>query len=194
MALARMWKVDWPASRLHDFAATFGSDVPFFLHGPSSICTGRGEIVRPTPPPAKARFAVLVLSGIECSTPKVYGQFDAMKLGQAPGVMQEEDWRAWSELPADELLPRLVNDLESPAYEMSTDLAALRSNVERVWNNKIVRMSGSGSTLFTLCDEEAEATDLASRAKAGLQIDAKAVRLAPAVNMSSASLSGRSGS
>jgi 4-diphosphocytidyl-2C-methyl-D-erythritol kinase len=55
-------------------------------------------------------------------------------------------------------------------------------------------MSGSGSTLFTLSDEEAEATDLASRAKAELQIDAKAVRLAPAVNISSASLSRRSGS
>src|SRR5688500_7567428 len=120
IALARIWKVDWPASRLSDLAARFGSDVPFFLHGPSSICTGRGEVVRPTPQPAKAKFAVLALPGIELATPKVYAHFDAMNLGDDQAIAREEDWVAWSKLSADELLPRLVNDLEPPAYAMSS--------------------------------------------------------------------------
>src|SRR2546421_11088501 len=41
MALAAMWKLDWSPRRLSDFAAKFGSDVPFFFPGPSSICTRR---------------------------------------------------------------------------------------------------------------------------------------------------------
>jgi 4-diphosphocytidyl-2-C-methyl-D-erythritol kinase len=184
MALAAMWKVDWPRLRLSEFASQFGSDVPFFLHGPSSICTGRGELVRPTPPPAIARFAVLLLSGIELATPKVYGQLDAMGGSDDAAIARDEDWPGWSKLPADQLLPRLVNDLEAPAYALSPQLLELRGRAERCWNNKIVRMSGSGSTLFTLCDDEAQANELASRARAELQIDAKVVRLAPAVNVS----------
>ena len=34
-------------AQLMHYALQLGSDVPFFLHGPSSICTGRGEIVQP---------------------------------------------------------------------------------------------------------------------------------------------------
>src|SRR5687767_2502066 len=46
-ALSAMWKLDWSANRMAEFAAQFGSDVPFFFYGPSSVCTGRGEVVRP---------------------------------------------------------------------------------------------------------------------------------------------------
>jgi 4-diphosphocytidyl-2-C-methyl-D-erythritol kinase len=191
MALAAMWKLKWSASKLAEFSARLGSDVPFFFHGPSSICTGRGEIVRPTPPPARAKFAVLVLSDIVMPTPKVYAAFDAMKLGSdaalgaALGAALDAppDFAEWAKLPADELMPLLVNDLEAPAFSLEPKLAATRAALEKLWNGKIVRMSGSGSSLFTLCDAEAEAIVLAGQT-AGMKVRAKVVRLAPAANMS----------
>src|SRR5262245_18066788 len=36
---------------LMSLAAQLGSDVAFFLHGGTALCTGRGEIVRPLQPP-----------------------------------------------------------------------------------------------------------------------------------------------
>ena len=40
--LARLWQLDWPIERLEEVAASVGSDVPFFLHGGTARCRGRG--------------------------------------------------------------------------------------------------------------------------------------------------------
>ena len=183
LALAAMWKLDWSASKLAEFSTRLGSDVPFFFHGPSSICTGRGEIVRPTPPPARAKFAVLVLSDIAMPTPKVYATLDALKLGSDAALSSPPDFAEWAKLSADELMQRLVNDLEAPAFHLQPKLAATRTALEKLWNGKIVRMSGSGSSLFTLCDEQSQAQELAGKANGqaieGAKVIAKVVRLAP---------------
>jgi 4-diphosphocytidyl-2-C-methyl-D-erythritol kinase len=51
VALNRLWALNWQSNQLAEVAAQLGSDVAFFLHGPSSICTSRGEVVEPTPAP-----------------------------------------------------------------------------------------------------------------------------------------------
>jgi 4-diphosphocytidyl-2C-methyl-D-erythritol kinase len=94
-------------------------------------------------------------------------------------IATQPDWVAWSKMPADDLLARLVNDLEAPAFAIQPALKKLRTDLQRVWNGKIVRMSGSGSTLFTLCDDAESAKDLASRANSELRITTKVVQLAP---------------
>ena len=174
-ALAAMWKLDWSAARMAEFAAQFGSDVPFFFHGPSSVCTGRGEIVRPIGPPA-VKFAVLVLPAIEMPTADVYRRFDEMS-GDDEAIAQEPPWQEWKNLAADELLPRLVNDLEPPAFAMKPELNELRRSLEGLWK-KIVRMSGSGSSLFTLCDDEENANELGASAQKNLRVNAITVRIA----------------
>ena len=153
--LNQLWNAGWDAHELAKLGATLGSDLPFFFHGPSSICTGRGEIVRPTPRPA-ARWAVLILPGIHMPTPAVYKQFDQLRLVDEARLRDEPDWAAWAKLPATELLPLLVNDLEAPAFALSPALGELRAAAERGLGRP-VRMSGSGSSLFTLFDERAEA-------------------------------------
>ncbi|MEO6434818.1 MAG: 4-(cytidine 5'-diphospho)-2-C-methyl-D-erythritol kinase [Tepidisphaeraceae bacterium] len=182
IGLNRLWKLDWPAARLAGLAAQLGSDVPFFLGGSSSICTGRGEIVRPTPPPipmgGPEPWAVLVLPKIEVSTPAVYRRFDEMKLGSEQVLRDEPDWLAWSKLSAAELMSRLVNDLEPPAFSLRPELGELRQALERQLG-RVVRMSGSGSSLFTLCDSMDEARTLAGEAMGKLNVGTMAVPLAP---------------
>jgi 4-diphosphocytidyl-2-C-methyl-D-erythritol kinase len=159
LGLNALWKSGRPAKFLSEFAGRFGSDLPFFLHGPSSICSGRGEIVRPIAPPA-AKWAVLILPPIHMPTADVYRKFDAMGLGRNEDIEQEPDWNAWSKLGAVELLGKLVNDLEPPAFAISPELAAFREKIEQ-WAKRPVRMSGSGSSLFTFFDtlEEAEGAE-----------------------------------
>ena len=160
MAVATLWGVD-DLPLLADVAASVGSDVPFFLYGPSSVCRGRGELVLPVAPPAVARFAVLVLPGIEMPTGAVYKRFDDMGMGSVtdgdPGV------GAWAFLPAVDLMGHLVNDLEPPAFDLRPELGELRDRLERDLRQP-VRMSGSGSTLFTLYDDHGSAADAADRA------------------------------
>ena len=185
-ALATMWKLDWSRKRLSDFAAKFGSDLSFFFFGPSAICTGRGEIVRPIAPPT-ASHAVLMLPAIEMPTPAVYRRFDEMNLGAAgnEAIANEPDFASWTTLKSDALLAELVNDLEAPAFAIRPELGELRATLERGLK-KVVRMSGSGSSLFTLCDDGDSAERLAAQVRDGMNlanVSVMTVRLAPAGDM-----------
>jgi 4-diphosphocytidyl-2C-methyl-D-erythritol kinase len=183
IGLNALWKLDWPASRLSEIAARIGSDVPFFLCGASSVCTGRGEVVRAAPAP-DMKWATLVLPKIDMPTPAVYRRFDEMNLGREESVHGQVDWPAWSKLAAAELMPLLVNDLEPAAFSLRPELGELRSKLQRELSH-IVRMSGSGSSLFTLCDDADSAASLAKRASASAGVDAMAVAVAPAAKSKS---------
>jgi 4-diphosphocytidyl-2-C-methyl-D-erythritol kinase len=159
LAVAQLWGVD-DLPLLAEVAAAVGSDVPFFLFGPSSICRGRGELVLPVAAPAVARHALLVLPGIEMPTVAVYRRFDEMGLGSdTTGDVGEG---RWTFLPAIDLMPHLINDLEPPAFALRPELGQLRSQLEADLARP-VRMSGSGSTLFTLYDDHPSAADAAAR-------------------------------
>lgn len=180
VALDRLLHLHHSPADLATLASRFGSDLAFFFHGPSSICTGRGEIVRPTPPP-KPRHAVLLLPGIHMPTPAVYKRFDAMHSAlstEHSALTPEPDWGNWSTLPAIHLLPFLINDLEPPAFSLNADLANLHRRANEI-ADRPVRMSGSGSTLFTLYDTAAEAERSAEHFRLSLRVDARAVEVCP---------------
>jgi 4-diphosphocytidyl-2-C-methyl-D-erythritol kinase len=156
-----LWGLNQSISKLAEIGAKLGSDIVFFLHGPSSICEGRGERVTPIGPPLP-KFVVLILPKLSMSTPAVYRRFDEMKLGRAEAIKQHPDWNAWQHLRAEQLLPMLKNDLEAPAFSICPELGELRQRIERQIG-QVVRMSGSGSTLFTLADDIATAEAVAAR-------------------------------
>jgi len=176
LALNEVWNLGLSREQLVELAARLGSDVPFFLFGPSSVCTGRGEIVRPIDPPA-VRYAVLIFPGIAMPTARVYAEFDRRRPGKEDAVNLGPVEQGWASLSADALLPRLVNDLESPAFLISPELAKLRADLE-VMLTRPVRMSGSGSTLFTLYDDR-DAAEHAARSITGAGTRAATVEIAP---------------
>ncbi len=177
LGLNRLWRADWPADHLSGFAAQFGSDLPFFFHGPSSVCSGRGEIVKPVASPS-ARWAVLVLPGYALATAEVYRRFDELELGQDNQIVREPDWTVWATSGSCALLPRLVNDLEKAAFSLRPELGAMRVAAQELLARP-VRMSGSGSTLFTLFDAREEADAAASKIVERLGARAMAVELSP---------------
>jgi 4-diphosphocytidyl-2-C-methyl-D-erythritol kinase len=160
MGLNKFWNLGKSQEELSQIGAKLGSDVPFFFHAPSAICTGRGQFVRPTPAP-RPKFAVLNFPSLSMATLAVYRRFDELKAAQAGAIEQEPDWDNWAKLSALKLLPLLQNDLEKPAFDLCPQLGEIRSSAER-HIGRIVRMSGSGSTLFTLADDEIEATHLST--------------------------------
>jgi 4-diphosphocytidyl-2-C-methyl-D-erythritol kinase len=178
LGLNSLWNTHQSLDVLANFSARFGSDLPFFFFGPSSICTGRGEHVRAISRP-KPRWVLLMLPSIHMPTAQVYKTFDAMKLGRWEDVETVPDWNAWSNLDAPELLECLVNDLEPPAFAISPALSEHR-NIAQTLLGRTVRMSGSGSSLFTLYDRQDEAESAASRLKNDNRFDRiDCVELAP---------------
>jgi 4-diphosphocytidyl-2-C-methyl-D-erythritol kinase len=177
MGLAKLWNLPLQKDDLVRIAAQLGSDIAFFFSGPSGICSGLGEIVRPIPPP-QARWALLILPPFGMPTPAVYRQFDQLRLGTVQAIDIQPDWENWVKLPAVQLLPKLMNDLESPAFDLNPELGRLRNQ----WEHRLhrpVRMSGSGSTLFTLYDLREEADEAAAKTEGQT---ARVVELAPAIN------------
>lgn len=178
VALNHLWQLGLDVLALEPVAAELGSDVVFFLHQPSADCRGRGERVTPIAPPGP-KAAVLICPPYGLSTPQVYRAFDDLGLGDGSVVVTVPDWSQWSQLSAGHLLPLLVNDLEPAAFAVQPDLGKLRAQLESAMG-QIVRMSGSGSSLFTLYDTMAEAesaVDQVQRAFADLSV--MAVQLCP---------------
>lgn len=164
--LQEIWGIRLSPEREMEIAAQLGSDVPFFLRQPSAICRGRGEQVTPVAPPA-ACGCLLLLPPIAMPTPAVYRKFDEMGLGTDLDSVEPQLPRP--DPPAKDLLLQLINDLEPPAFAISPELALIRSRAEQLAQRPI-RMSGSGSTLFTLYDLEPQAQDAAREMQQALGI------------------------
>jgi len=176
--LNELWEAGLSRDALSAIAATLGSDLSFFFYAPSAICRGRGEIVTPVAAPA-AKFAMLVLPGMPMPTAAVYRRFDLMGLGRPDAVEQPLDHALMASLPAADLLPLLVNDLEPAAFAIDPELSRLRRQAEQTLS-RVVRMSGSGSSLFSLFDRLDEADAAAGMIQARHKTIAMAVKLAPA--------------
>ncbi len=132
-----MFALDLPEETLLDFAATLGSDCPFFIRNDPQFATGRGEILEPV---------ALDLSGydIRIATPDIHVStataFGMLTPGPAPFDLRTlasvEEWKE-----------RIGNDFEGPVFARHPELRTLK---EKLYAEGAVyaQMSGSGSAVF----------------------------------------------
>ncbi len=148
LGLNRYLKLNLSLDALSTMAADLGSDVAFFLHGPLSYCTGRGEKVRPLPL-SFPFVAVLILPSITVSTATVYKHY------RHDQALYEKHHREISvhisENRIDLLAGICTNMLSTACYGVEAELKTLRDRIEA---NGIrpVSLSGSGSALFCVVD------------------------------------------
>lgn len=142
--------LDLPPDELARLAATLGSDVPLFLGPPAVRMTGRGEILQPIDLPAL--WVVLMLPDLHCPTGAVYRAFDQALPRPLPAQLTAQELLG----PPSTWRGRLVNHLEAPACEVCPPLGPLIETL-RAALDMPVHLSGSGSSLFVLCDSPAEA-------------------------------------
>ena len=166
---ARLGRTPLDRKGLFWTAGFVGSDVPFFLSHhldgtTDATVTGRGEIIEPFTP-ARRHAVLLILPGLHVATPSVFKRFDQFP---PPPERETPEYAAWSALPALELLPLLQNDLERPAFDLHPSLGELRQACEQTLGRP-VRMTGSGSTLFTLYDDADEAATAIGSLPAGVR-------------------------
>ncbi|MFG1191941.1 4-(cytidine 5'-diphospho)-2-C-methyl-D-erythritol kinase [Xanthobacter flavus] len=147
--------------RLFAAARATGSDVPVCLDPRARLMEGVGDML--SPPLALPPLAgVLVNCGVAVPTAAVFRQ-----LGLAPGVALDGP-----SLPAvlpsgrAELVAAIAavpNDLEPPAVAVAPKIAEVIDRLAAQPESRLVRMSGSGATVFALTDDCRAAAALARR-------------------------------
>jgi len=145
----------------HGVAAEIGSDVNFFLERGPALCTGRGEKVAPIASGPELH-AVILWPGFSLSTAAVYGRVREF-LTRTPKLVIDFLNSFAREGPGG-LEAVLFNRLESAAFALHPELAALRARLAELLPNG-ARMTGSGSALYGLCGSAAEARRLARRVR-----------------------------
>ena len=153
-ALRTLWNLDVSDADLAGMAAELGSDVPLFLGGSASRMTGRGEHLEPVT--VHPFVAVLILPGFACPTGDVYRAFDETPTPKTDPLSLDtfaappSVWRS-----------RLVNELAGAAERVCPELARLYAKLSDAVAPPVC-ITGSGSTMFTLCDDEPEAAATAA--------------------------------
>lgn len=151
--------LDLSDDALADIAATIGADGPMCLHARTAWAEGRGE--RLTPEPRLPSLpAVLINPGVASPTGEVYRAYDA---GSPAAADRPAPPSAWDVAAVVDWLARQRNDLEPPAVARAPAIAAALAAAAALPDVRLVRMSGSGATVFALFDSPANAAAAARR-------------------------------
>ena len=144
---------------LHKMASTLGSDVPFFLGGPASLGSGRGEVLTPVRQNEGAGFQLgysllLVVPPVHVSTKEAY-QYVAPNDVSRPDLVDlvlSDDLEAWRST--------LVNDFEASVFKTYPEIGELKDHLYQS-GALYASMSGSGSSVFGLFDNEQKCQSVA---------------------------------
>lgn len=140
--------------QLHRLAADLGSDVPFFLDQSGvALGTGRGEVLNPIPFPEALRSTWLLIAvpPVHISTVDAYAgirpdETDRADLNALMSTGSLSDWR-----------DALVNDFERHLFERFPSVAGLKAHFASC-GASYTAMSGSGSSVFGIFEDEGAAT------------------------------------
>lgn len=158
LLLDRLWGGGLDRDALAAIAAEIGSDCAFFLWGGRAVGTGRGERIEPLPA-EPSRPLVLGFPPHGIPTAEVYRRLAALTPPAAgvtvPALLTKSS-------PEKDFGPAR-NDLERVVLEGWPELGAFRARLLEQ-GARVALVSGSGSTVFGLFDDAAEAARAAGAA------------------------------
>ena len=144
--------------KLLELAAQLGSDVAFFLKGGTALAEGRGEILKPLPPPEKL-WLVLVVPDVTVEPGKTARMYAALKPQYLPTALSRPSW--WNALKKGKPFnPSLLfNTFENVVFDV---FQGLRDYMERLIKLDVpnIHLAGSGPTLFHVFKDKSKAEEL----------------------------------
>ena len=164
-ALNELWAVGLSREELAEIGAQVGSDVPSLVMGRSVIMEGRGEKVAPLSDLQPSTFnLVLVNPGVQSSTKEVYAACEARPLdGENATAKMVAALRAGD---LGKIAAALMNDLQPPAVKQHPEIADVLVSLKTAGVIGAM-MSGSGSSVFGLVENESEARRISRELNAG---------------------------
>lgn len=158
----RLFQLEMNDAIMDEIGASIGSDVPFCLHGPAALATGRGEQLRPIQ--VKKSFdLVLINPGYAVSTRQVYEAVDRQCIVAHPDNRVMTEALAAGDIEG--MAASLGNVLELATLAMHPDIVKIKEALI-AWGALGALMSGSGPTVFGIFADAARARAAADRAAA----------------------------
>lgn len=149
-ALEQLWSVSLAVTDRRRIARALGADVPFFLRRGTALGLGRGDDLVPLAP-LPPWPVVVVQPGFGIATADAYRWYDEDRVpASSPGEWPAETggWR--------QALAACRNDLEGPVADRHPAIARLVAWLGRQ-GALHAAMSGSGSAVFAIFEDEATA-------------------------------------
>jgi 4-diphosphocytidyl-2-C-methyl-D-erythritol kinase len=162
VGLDLLWDLGLTQGELEEMAAQIGSDIPFCVRGGTALATGRGEIIDPLPDLTGMHLVLAKYRDLPVATPWAYQTF-RQQFGHTYPKTPAENEAKTQQLRSSELLSAiqqrdaqqignlLYNDLEKAVLPAYPQVQALRDAFGQLPILGTM-MSGSGSTVFALCE------------------------------------------
>ena len=165
-----IWKLGLTQPELQELAAKLGSDIPFCVSGGTAIATGRGEKLDSLQSLTDIWVVLAKYDNISVSTPWAYKtyrqQYNDSYISDTAGVKSRTAKvhssplvNAISHKDGAEIGKEIYNDLEKVVLPEYPQVAALKAAFA-AGDVLGAMMSGSGPTVFALCESEAKAIAL----------------------------------
>ncbi|ODS33384.1 MAG: 4-diphosphocytidyl-2-C-methyl-D-erythritol kinase [Candidatus Scalindua rubra] len=152
-ALNSLWKIGLNDIELMEFAAKLGSDIPFFINGKTSLCSGRGEKILPVEVKSRLNYLV-IFPNIKISTITIYKNLKIDLTKKRKDVSFLLNALKYSNVTTIGKL--LYNRLEKVIFKLYPDLLHIKSSLA-CFNFCGLSISGSGSAFFGLCNNRNQA-------------------------------------
>jgi 4-diphosphocytidyl-2-C-methyl-D-erythritol kinase len=146
--LARIYFPERAVSDLENDISSIGSDCAFFIKGGTQLCTGRGEILNPTPLDLKGKHVVIVNPGIHISTAEAFSKIIPNADRESIQDIIKLDIKEWN--------GRLKNDFEESLFPLYPELQEIKSKLLD-YGAVYAAMTGSGSTMFGIFSDLSDA-------------------------------------
>jgi 4-diphosphocytidyl-2-C-methyl-D-erythritol kinase len=162
-----LWELGLTQAELQTIAAQIGSDIPFCVGGGTALATGRGEIIDPLPDLDNLAVVLAKYRNLPVSTPWAYKAFrqafepsypttPAANAARQQTLKSGQMLSAINQRHAPAIAAALHNDLEKVVLPAHPPIQALRNAFSELPVLGTM-MSGSGSTVFALCADQASA-------------------------------------
>lgn len=173
LALNRLWQLRLPRVELMELALHLGADVPFFVFGRNAFAEGIGEILQAVSLPQ--RFFLVVTPAVHVATAAV---FSAKNLTRNTKLITVTDF-----LAAHECTAFGRNDMQNVVAEKYAEVAQALTWFSKYEKTALVRLTGSGASVFAAFASREQALEVQARLPAGWQsVVAASLALHPLFN------------
>ncbi|MEB3174621.1 MAG: 4-(cytidine 5'-diphospho)-2-C-methyl-D-erythritol kinase [Cyanobacteriota bacterium] len=170
VGLNLLWELGLTAPELQSLGAQLGSDIPFCVAGGAALATGRGEQIDPLPTLDNLWLVLAKYQSLTVSTPWAYQtyrqQFEenylpsgAAQRGRTQEIHSGPLLQGLFQRSPVQVGQALYNDLEKAVLPAYPQVAQLRE-VMAATGGLGTMMSGSGPTVFTLCETESQVQEI----------------------------------
>lgn len=150
MMLNTICRLNLSTEQLLHYAASLGSDCPFFIYNSPCYVTGRGENIEPVALDLSGKFIVIINPGIHISTREAFAGIRPAEKAIAPATIIQSDPATWKD--------KLTNDFEVSVFPNHPAIASLKTLLYKE-GAVYASMTGSGSTVYGIFNDVPPAMD-----------------------------------